>query len=409
MKILGLALACALTVTMPVNAQEMVNFQAVSAGDVTGEAQSQESQEATSETASEANGQAATEAATATNEVTGKTATEGTIENVEIPNVTGMTEEEAVTTLEAVVLPEGMEMEIIKTYEYSEEVPLDEVYEQTPIGKVAVEEAGTVYLSISMGQEPEEVLAVASAEVNKMNSFGIAAYMEPVEHSSSSMLGIDWDSLPCSYEYNWDNSANCWYWGMWVDGKCYKTPVGEYDTNVRHKMQLYCDGTNVYLHIVFATAYWDDVNGNDYQFYIDNQMTAFQLEYENGRNVTGSTERLDVGTHQVKVVHRHPWLSSNTVDGALAYLTKYEDNVNAEIEVMIPLSQMEYQNSDIDIENMGTIEFYTPNLMYRRITASGASTFPLATAGAAFVLIPGSTVLLKKYGKKKKNVKESDE
>ena len=406
MKILGLVLAGILTISMPVNAQEVVNFQAVSSGDVTGETETQESAEATTEPTTEASGEQTTEATT---ESSAQAPTQEAITKVEIPDVTGMTEEEAISTLEEVILPEGMELEIIKSYEYSTEIPLDEVYEQTPVGEVAVEEAGTVYLSISMGQEPEEILATATAEVNKMNSFGIAAYMEPVAHSSSSMLGIDWDSLPCSYEYNWDNSANCWYWGIWFDNQCYKTPVGEYDVNVRHKMQLYCDGTNVYLHIVFATAYWDDVNGNDYRFYIDDQMAAFQLEYDNGRNVTGKTDRLDVGTHQINVIHRNPWMSGQKVDGSLAYLTKYEDNKNAEIELMIPLSQIEHQNSNIDIENIGTIEFYTSNLMYRRITASGASTFPLATAGAAFVLIPGSTVLLKKFGKKKQKDKESDE
>lgn len=374
MKILGFVLAGILTFSMSVSAQETMSLELVSGGDGAAENSAQTMEQESMEVI------------------------EGS-KIIEIPDVTGRTEEEAVDILKE-ALPE--EIEIIKNYAYSAEVPLNEIYEQIPVGAVAAEETEAVYLSISMGQEPVENLASASTEVNKMNSFGIAAYLEPTAHPAGSMLGIDWDSLPCSYEYNWDNSGNCWYWGMWHDGVCYKTPVGEYDTNVRHKMQLYCDGTYVYLRVVFATAYWDDVNGNDYRFYIDNNLTAFQLEYENGTNITGKTDTLETGTHSINVMHRNPWMSGQKVDGALGYLTKYENNLNAEVELMIPLSQMEYQNAEIDIENMGTIEFFTPNLMYRRITASGASTFPLATASAAFVLIPASTILLERQKKKKK-------
>lgn len=389
MKKLVFIFVSALFFSMPVSAQEIMNYETVSSGDTV--------VETPTVAPSTVNPSMVSPAPVVTT-------------SVHIADVTGMTEAEAIATLEEVVLPEGKQIEIIKSYAYSAEVPLDVVYEQSPVGEVSVSEAEKIYLSISMGPEPVEVLATAIEQqpVSTMNSFGIAAYIEPVEHETSAMLGIDWDSLPCSYEYNWDNSANCWYWGMYYGNECFKTPEGEYDVNVRHKMQLYCDGTNVYLHIVFATVYWDDVNGNDYRFTIDGQMSAFQLEYDDGRNITGKLDGLDVGTHQINVVHRNPWMSGQHVDGSLAYLTKYEDNRNAEIELMIPLEQFAYQNENVDIENIGTIEFFTYNLMYRSITASGASTFPLVTAGAALLVIPGSTVLLKRYGRKRKKEKESD-
>ena len=46
----------------------------------------------------------------------------------------------------------------------------------------------------------------------------------------------DWENLPCTYEYNWDNSQNFWQWGVWIDGVCYKTEPGTYSTDVRHKI-----------------------------------------------------------------------------------------------------------------------------------------------------------------------------
>ena len=48
----------------------------------------------------------------------------------------------------------------------------------------------------------------------------------------------DWNSLPESYEYNWDNSQNCWSYGVWVDGVCYKTEEGSYKYYLQSCEQL---------------------------------------------------------------------------------------------------------------------------------------------------------------------------
>ena len=33
----------------------------------------------------------------------------------------------------------------------------------------------------------------------------------------------DWDGIPCSYEYNWDNSENCWVNGVWKKRRGFKS------------------------------------------------------------------------------------------------------------------------------------------------------------------------------------------
>lgn len=365
--------------------------------DITADDVTEESDE---ETVAEENKGAAVTEENDEKTVTEREGTEASTEDeANIPDVVGMPETEALTLLE-----ENTSVKVIKTYEYMEAVEADLVAEQkvetdADNGSIRVE------LIISMGPEPTENLNTVAEDANILSTFGLARYIQP-EDSYDSEFGIDWESLPESYEYNWDNSQNCWQWGVWVDGECYKTPEGEYSTDVRHKIQMYCDGTNVYLRIVFSRDYGAKFNGEDYQIWIDGQMAAFQVEKVGGGTITGNMDSIPVGTTQVEVRHRDSRLSYSIVADSQGYLTKHEDNINAELELKIPLSAMEEQNPNIDLDNIGMIEFFTPNLMYRRMRGSGASTAPLASAVAAFLVIPGSTAFIKKYGKKKKHSDE---
>lgn len=325
-------------------------------------------------------------------------------DNVMIPDTTGMTESDAMAVLEAVVLPDGTALEIIKNYAYSAEIAADIVYEQSLAGEVAAADAGQVHISISLGQEPDEILAAATQEVSPLSTFGLARYIEPEITTANSQFGIDWDSLPATYVYNWDNSANCWYWGVWIDGVCYKTPEGTYSTDVRHKAQLYCDGEYVYLRIVFSRDYGAKVNGDNYNFYINDDTASFRVVYKGGETLTDNTAKLEPGTHEVEVRHGNGSISWEVAQGSLAYLTKHETDVNAELEMRIPLSEMVRQNQNIKLDNVETIRFASSNIMdiNSPITASGASTYPMASAAAALLLVPGSTALLKRFDKKKK-------
>lgn len=202
----------------------------------------------------------------------------------------------------------------------------------------------------------------------------------------------DWDGLPYSYEYNWDNSENCWYWGVWVDTPegqiCYKTPEGEYSVDVRHKMQLYCDGKNVYYHLVIATQYGSQFNGEDYQLYIDGNMAAFQVEWPGGGTITGNLEgQTAPGTYRVEVKHRDSSMSYDEAIGSCAYLRVPDDYRNVELEISIPLEELVRQNSSINTDTMSTIEFFCPNLMYRRIVCSGTPTFPVILGGICVVIV----------------------
>ncbi len=207
----------------------------------------------------------------------------------------------------------------------------------------------------------------------------------------------DWEDIPVSYEYNWDNSGNCWYWGVWVDGVCYKTEEGTYDTNVRHAMQLYSDGACVYLHITFSRDYGAKFNGNDYQFYIDGEMAAFQVTDENGNELTGAVAGWEPGVYTVQVRHRAGSVSSELAVCGEACIAVKEGGINNEIELKIYCEDFQYQNSNITFDNVSVIEFFTPNLMYRRITAAGVSTYgaPLAIACAG-LCVTGVVINLRK-------------
>ncbi|MBO5353511.1 MAG: hypothetical protein J6A77_09455 [Lachnospiraceae bacterium] len=214
----------------------------------------------------------------------------------------------------------------------------------------------------------------------------------------------DWDGLPGSYEYNWDNSANCWYWGVWVDGQCYKTPVGEYSTDVRHYIQLYRDEAGVYLHIVFSRDYWNGFNGYDYQFTFDRATTKFQIADESGRQLDEIIHRYEPGHYSAIVKHGDSQHSFNNVVAGEAALYVPEDRVNRELELFIPYESFNMQNPRAEAENASRVTFFTPNLMYRRINAEGAPTGAVISAAAGLGMV-GMYFASKtgKLGKRKKN------
>ena len=321
------------------------------------------------------------------------------IPSMEIPDMVGMSEADALAALEGVTMPDGSPVEVITSYTYTSQAEAEVVYGQTPAGGSSLEGNPQVHIAVSLGEEPNEILASSEQAANTLTTFGLASYVATEVNVTESRLGIDWNSVPASYEFNWDNSDNCWKWGVWIDNVCYKTPTGTYSTDVRHKMQLYCDGKYIYLHIVLARELHNNFIGNDYQFWLDGQAAYFQILDLNNYGI---------GTHEVTVQHRNYGVSSNVVPGALAYVTKYDSGVNPELEMRIPLSEFAAQNPNIDLDTFSKIDFYTPNLMYRKVTASGASTLPMASAGVALLLIPGSTVFIKKRIQKKKT-KEANE
>ncbi len=319
-------------------------------------------------------------------------AADGTAEETEEPAFTNKNGEEVIpSTLVGVdytTIAESYDGEtnVIKQYALSDTCAANTIMESY------VDEDGNLIMVISQGSEP--VSMGLEAEDGKDGGSGSAA-----------APGIDgsfngWDGIPKSYEYNWDNSQNCWQWGNWVtdpvtgEQVCYKTEEGTYDSNVRHEMQLYTDGENVYLKITYATIYDSYANGNDFQFEVDGKKASYQVEWADGSQLAGSNAA--PGVYPVEVRHRDSSVSYGLADGAVAYYRVNENNVNNQLELKIPLTEFQRQNGDINLDNFSMIQFYTPNLMYNKISAAGSPTGSVPFAAAAFLLVPVSYVWLKK-------------
>ena len=292
------------------------------------------------------------------------------VQILEIPDVTGMNYQDADAALKE------FSIEILHTFTYSDEIEEDVVISQSVSGNVDAEELNQITLEISAG--PETVRSAKEDVISIDGDFS------------------DWSDKPYSWEYGYDNSNEVWNGWFYVNGKAEQCEKGTYNNNVRHKIGLYCDGENVYVYVQLATAYGSGFDGIDYEFTIDGQKAAFQL-------FTSGADMSTPGVYNVDVKNRNGSAGYTLADGADSKLLVHENGKNNELEVKIPLSTLQMQNPNIDIENVGNIEFWASHLMYRPVSAAGADTSPYAGAALAFMLIPSSTILLKKYPRKKRD------
>lgn len=290
------------------------------------------------------------------------------------------------------LLENGIETDI--SYDFSDFYEEDVIMESSVGNLKDLNEGDTLLLTVSLGANLEANLLTTSM-------LSVTGQQELTSNGDAANKGymVDWDRIPASYEYNWDNSGNCWYWGVWIDGQCYKTPEGEYSTDVRHKMQLYCDGTYVYLHVIFSRDYWAKFNGEDYQFWLDGNMAAFQVEWPGGGTITGNLDGTSPGEYTVEVRHRDSSISYAVAEGSEGHLFVNEDNINNQLEIKIPLSEMVRQNPNINLDFLNSIEFFTPNLMYNRISCTGASTFPVIPVALVSIIAVGTFII-----RRRKNV-----
>ena len=254
-------------------------------------------------------------------------------------------------------------IEDILLYEYSDEVVLGEIIRET------IDENGIKTIVYSLGPDTTKL-----EENNKLKKQRLAT--RPATNVGISIDGdfSDWNDKPMSYEYNWDNSENCWTYGVWINGECFKTPRGTYDTNVRHGMTLLSDGEYLYLHIIYSKDYGVGINGDDFNFYVDGIGAKFGLRV-NGESFSNAYYNLAPGLYNTDSIHHGDGsISFQVVDNAEGRLLIKGDKKNSELEFRIPLSELKRQNNSIDLDNIGQIEFFTPNLMYRRLYAGGSNT-----------------------------------
>ena len=211
----------------------------------------------------------------------------------------------------------------------------------------------------------EELIEEEYEETDILDAYALQEEIIP-----PSMADDSWQGYPLSYHYNWDNSANCWYNGMWFEGKCYKSPEGSYNTDVRHAVGLYCDGQNIHLYIKFATVYDAKVSGDDYNFSVDGRNASFRLVFDDDQSsITGC--RRGEGVYKLDLKNGNGSMSGSST-GFVGTLTVHENNKNDELELIIPLTLLKEQNPSIDIEHFSTITFINHNLMHKDQRCAGA-------------------------------------
>ena len=251
---------------------------------------------------------------------------------------------------------------VIVTTEYD----YSDFYEEDCIMEVSCEDLSTLkegdelLITVSLGKNDFAMLLTSNLSMTK------SSMTQSNGDAANKGYMVDWDRIPASYEYNWDNSSNCWNWGVWHGSQCYKTPEGTYSTDVRHKMQIYCDGSYVYLHIIFEREF--GVNGYDYQFTINGNTAKVQVNCP----FTGS------GEQYFQINHGDGSISGQVVEGGECHV--FYDNVNNQLELKIHLEEFARQNPNISYGSSNTISYFSPNLMYESISCVGASTFPYIPA-----------------------------
>ena len=212
----------------------------------------------------------------------------------------------------------------------------------------------------------------------------------------------DWEDKPYSWEYVWDNP---WQIPDYWDGtqnitKEYRDENGNpYNLEIRHKMSLMSDDEYVYLYIKVSSNPGSGLYADDFQFWIDGEMAAFRITFPNGDSLT--KRKVSPGSYHVEVRHARSGVSNTVVGDASAVFTKKPNDLNNEIEIKIPYTAMKLQNDNINLNTMRTIEFFTPNMMYRRIASSGISTSPIIGIMSC-VIVAGSILFWSKYRNRRK-------
>ena len=280
------------------------------------------------------------------------------------------------------------------------EIPVETINDENTIVKYVITDEAEPGTIIGVEEGDNLTLQIASEELiaeSKTSKFNLLSSFDLFDDMTDepSIEDGSWDDYPVSYEYNWDNSQSAWNWGEWRDGVKYTTEQGTYDNNVRHAMGMYSDGENIHLHISYATIYQSIANGDDFNFYIDGQGAKVRVLYaDNGSGITGQAR--EEGKYDLVVVNGDHWNSGYEANGSYGTMIVKDGNINNEMEIVIPLSTLKEQNSAINTDNIQNIEFFTPNLMYRRISCGGASSGP-----QGFIIISGIVFMVPLVFRKK--------
>lgn len=271
-----------------------------------------------------------------------------------------------------------------------EEPAYEEPVDEEPVDEYQIEEPVAAEEIPEEADIDAELVEEEYYETDMLNPFALQDEVMP-----PSMADDTWQGYPLSYHYNWDNSQNCWNWGEWYNGVCYKTPEGTYDTNVRHGVGLYCDGQNIHLYVKFARIYQTKVNGDQFTFAVDGQSATFRFVFaDNGSYITGSTRAPGVYPLDLR---NGDGSMSGTSTGFVGNLTVHENNENDELELVIPLELLKTQNSAINLDTFSAITFFNPNLMYKTQTCAGAGNGKLPFVLGSLAIFAGTFLKRKRF------------
>jgi len=243
-----------------------------------------------------------------------------------------------------------------------------------------------------VGSSKNETKTVKDDTPELLSSYSMNS--EVFENRSDSIEDIDWDAVPANYVYNWDKPD------AWVNGVHY---TNTNSTDVRHKLQIFSDGENVFVRIEFARDFSTGsiCNGSDNNFIIDGQEAKFAVR-RGDELLINAVSKINVTEPElisVDIRHGSGSVSGQYAEGSEATYLVNPGHLNDVLTMKIPVKTMKTQNSNINTENIQKVGYRDPNISGGSpVEAAGTST------GSGSLLMLGLTGLVAFAGLLKKTV-----
>jgi len=175
------------------------------------------------------------------------------------------------------------------------------------------------------------------------------------------------------------------YYDDWKD-KPHTDITWSFKLKVVHKVALFRDNKNVYLHVKMSETNYTQFNGYEYRFIYDGTEVVFAAVYDNG-----NIKKLGNGIYKLTVRTQQNYIPVST-----GYLTRKSGESDS-AEIVIPISAF---GNGINLEGVKTIEFYSPNLGPQHVICTGTSSGPYIAVGLGFIIVCVGYLNFKKKRKK---------
>jgi len=175
------------------------------------------------------------------------------------------------------------------------------------------------------------------------------------------------------------------YFDDWQDKPHMDVKWG-WSSKAAHKVSLFRDEKNVYLHVQMSEDFYKQFNGYNYNFILDGKETSFAAVYDKG-----DVNSLGDGIYKITVRSQNGYYPVG--EGYITRKRGQSDNA----EIVIPISAF---GNGINPESVKTIEFYTPNLGPQHVISTGTSSGPYIAVGLGCLIACGGYF---NFNKKRKN------